>query len=160
MYPETLTTGKIRSQKGKITFLEGQPESMMKISFPITAPLGDQNYQVIMTDYESYAAVWSCQRILFGHRESAQIMSRKPTLDNAIVQKIRNRFESYGINEHYFSVVDQASCKWDENGAKRSNIKEECTTCNDLSFRLGPIKIQHRPSAVQPHIMSVDTYDP
>ena len=126
----------------------------MKISFPMSAPLGDQNYQVMMTDYDSYAAVWSCQRLLFGHRESGQIMSRKPTLDNQIVQKIRKRFESFGINEHYFSVVDQASCKWDENGDKRTGIKEECTTCNDLSFRLGPIKIQHRPQSTQPAMAS------
>lgn len=29
-------------------------------------------------------------------------MSRKPTLDTAIVRKLRQKFESFGINEHYF----------------------------------------------------------
>jgi hypothetical protein len=137
-------------QKGKVSFVEGQPESVMKVSYPITAPLGDQNYWVIMTDYDSYAAVWSCQRIMFGHRESAQIMSRKPSLDPTIVQKIRKRFESFGINEHYFSVIDQGSCKWDENG----NITRRESTegvKNDLSFRVGPFKITPNVEKTEPH---------
>ena len=127
-------------QKGKVSFVEGQPESVMKVSYPITAPLGDQNYWVIMTDYDSYAAVWSCQRIMFGHRESAQIMSRKPTLDIEIVRKIRKRIESFGINEHYFSVIDQGSCQWDENGVitrRESTDRRK----DDLSFKVGPFKI-------------------
>ena len=132
-----------RSQKGKVSFEQGQPESMMKISFPMS--LGDQDYQVMMTDYDSYAAVWSCQRILFGHRESAQIMSRKPTLDNMIIQKIRKRFESFSIDEHYFSIIDHTSCKWNENGDKRHGIQEECISCNNFSIQLGPIKIEHKP---------------
>ena len=72
------------------------------VSYPITSPLGDQNYWILDTDYDTYAAVWSCKRLSFGHRESGQIMSRKPTLDLATVQKLRRRFESFGINEHYF----------------------------------------------------------
>jgi len=127
-------------QKGKVAFVEGQPESVMKVKYPITAPLGDQNYWVIMTDYESYAAVWSCQRVLWGHRESAQIMSRKPNLDIQVVQKIRKRFESFGINEHYFSVIDQTRCKWDENGviSRRESLPDEK---DEFSFQLGPFKI-------------------
>lgn len=128
-------------QKGKVSFVEGQPESVMKVSYPITAPLGDQSYWVIMTDYDSYAAVWSCQRIMFGHRESAQIMSRKPTLDIEIVRKIRKRFDSFGINEHYFSVIDQSSCKWDQDGNITRRSDESVQDDDLLSFRLGPFKI-------------------
>lgn len=129
-------------QKGKVKFVEGQPESVMKVSYPITAPLGDQNYWVIMTDYDSYAAVWSCQRIMFGHRESAQIMSRKPNLDIEVVRKIRKRFESFGINEHYFSVIDQRSCKWNEDGVI-TRREEASAQGDDLSFRVGPFKISN-----------------
>jgi len=131
-------------QKGKVSFVEGQPESVMKVSYPITAPLGDQNYWVIMTDYDSYAAVWSCQRIMFGHRESAQIMSRKPTLDIEIVRKIRKRFDSFGINEHYFSVIDQSSCKWDQEGNIIRRNDESEQDVDHLSFQLGPFKITNR----------------
>lgn len=75
-------------------------------------------FQVVMTDYEQYAAVWSCQRILFGHRESAHIMSRTPELNREVILKIRKRFESFGVNEHYFSVVNQDKCGWNESAKK------------------------------------------
>jgi len=107
------------SQKGKVSFVPGEPNSVMKVSFPYSSPLGDQNYWVIMTDYEQYAAVWSCQRIFFGHRESAQIMSRKPEgLSREILAKLRKRFENFGINEHYFSNVNQDKCGWDTAGKR------------------------------------------
>lgn len=96
---------------------------------------------VMMTDYDSYAAVWQCNRVLFGHRQSGQIMSRKPTLDADIVRKIRARFESFGINEHYMSIIDQSKCNWDEDGRLRRSEKED----SNLSFKVGPIKIKHDP---------------
>ncbi|KAI1290428.1 Apolipoprotein D [Halotydeus destructor] len=120
------------SQKGKVSFVPNEPSSVMKVDFPYSTPLGDQNYWVIMTDYEQYAAVWSCQRLLgIGHRESAQIMSRTPTLNRDVIQKIRKRFETFGINEHYFSVVDQAKCGYE----KLENRNEK------LRFKLGPIQV-------------------
>lgn len=110
----------------------------------MSSALGDQDYQMMMTDYDSFAAVWSCKRILFGHRQSAQIMSRKPQLDNHVVQKIRKRFESFGIDEHEFSIVDHSSCKWEQNGAPGGREKECGDNCDALTFEVGPIKIQHK----------------
>lgn len=96
-----------------------------------------------MTDYDSYAAVWQCNRVLFGHRQSGQIMSRKPYLDAEIIRKIRNRFESFGINEHYMSIIDHSNCNWDEEGKMKRNFKE--SDDSKFSFGLGPIKIKHDP---------------
>jgi hypothetical protein len=42
---------------------------------------GKADYVVFATDYENYGAIYSCQSILFGHRRSASILSRHPTLD-------------------------------------------------------------------------------
>lgn len=99
-----------------------------------------------MSDYEQYAAVWSCQRILFGHRESAQIMSRKPTLSRDVITKIRKRFETFGINEHYFSVIDQSKCGWDEVGKRTagSGSLDANHSNRTFSFRLGPLQIANR----------------
>lgn len=97
-----------------------------------------------MTDYDQYAAVWQCNRVLFGHRQSGQIMSRKPFLDPEIVRKIRNRFESFGINEHYMSIIDQSKCNWDEETGKNNRNFKESEDAK-LSFGLGPITIKHDP---------------
>lgn len=93
-----------------------------------------------MTDYESYAAVWSCQRILgIGHRESAQIMSRTPDMSREVIQKLRKRFESFGINEHYFSIINHDKCGWNDH--KRND--NDAVTLNNKSFslRVGPLEV-------------------
>lgn len=82
-----------------------------------------------MTDYESYALVWQCERVLFGHRQSAQIMSRKRTLDRELINKLRKRVENYGINSHYFSIINQQNCGKESERTYR--------------FDLGPIHINN-----------------
>jgi len=41
-----------------------------------------------MTDYDQYAGIFTCQKILFGHTKSATILSRKPTLDKAVINQV------------------------------------------------------------------------
>jgi len=115
------------SQKGKVSFVDGEPSSVMKVEYPFSSPLGKQNYWVVMTDYEQYAAVWSCQRILFGHRESAQIMSRTTDLPREVLNKIRKRFEGFGVNEHYFSLIENSKCGWKDNEKKTEKEVETST---------------------------------
>ncbi len=49
---------------------------------------GKSSFIVFMTDYETYAGIYSCQRVGFTHRESATILSRKNTLDKAYIDKV------------------------------------------------------------------------
>lgn len=49
---------------------------------------GEADFLVFMTDYSSYAGIFTCQKILFGHTKSATILSRKPTLDKAVVNQV------------------------------------------------------------------------
>jgi len=55
----------------------------MEIDYPYseTGMLNLRNYQVLMTDYDTYALVWRCQKSVFGHRRTAQIMSRTAELE-------------------------------------------------------------------------------
>ena len=50
---------------------------------------GKADYVVFATDYDNYGAIYSCQSILFGHRRSASILSRRPTLDQMYINKVR-----------------------------------------------------------------------
>ena len=49
---------------------------------------GKADYVVFSTDYENYGAIFSCQSILFGHRRSASILSRRKTLDQMYINKV------------------------------------------------------------------------
>jgi hypothetical protein len=51
---------------------------------------GKADYVAFATDYENYGAIYSCQSILFGHRRSASILSRRPTLDQPFINKVRS----------------------------------------------------------------------
>ncbi|XP_046436782.1 uncharacterized protein LOC124188294 isoform X2 [Daphnia pulex] len=58
-----------------------------------------------------WSYLYSCQSILFGHRRSASILSRRPTLDQPQINKIRSKLESFGVNPHDFSIIDHLDCK-------------------------------------------------
>lgn len=53
---------------------------------------GEADFVVFMTDYDNYAGIFTCQKILFGHTKSASILSRKPTLDKVIVNQVKPHF--------------------------------------------------------------------
>ncbi|XP_076347314.1 apolipoprotein D-like [Tachypleus tridentatus] len=100
----------ISNHEGKLLIPKEDFPARMEVEFTLN-PFGKVNYWVVMTDYNNYAAIWSCRRMLLGHLQNAEILSRKPTLDNLIINKIRGRFENYGVDEHNFSVIDQKDCR-------------------------------------------------
>lgn len=109
----------------------------------LASPLGHQNYWIIDTDYKSFAAVWSCQKLLFGHRQSAQIMSRTTDLPLDKIRQLRQQFESFGINQHDLSFIDQKNCNLN-NQTKRSD-EIDCDRppikSSNLAIKLGPVHI-------------------
>lgn len=51
---------------------------------------GKADYTVLDTDYDTYAVVYECQKVAsFLHRKSTAILSRKPTLSQEIISKVR-----------------------------------------------------------------------
>ncbi|XP_022241422.1 apolipoprotein D-like [Limulus polyphemus] len=119
---DLLGINQVSTHEGKLLVPKKDSPSKMVVDFPLTFitksfmtnisdPFGKVNYWVMMTDYDNYAAIWSCRRMLLGHLQNAEILSRSPTLDKLIINKIRGRFENYGIDEHNFSVIDQKDCR-------------------------------------------------
>lgn len=41
-----------------------------------------------MTDYETYAGIFTCQKLGFAHRQSATLLSRSKELDKLYVDKV------------------------------------------------------------------------
>lgn len=63
---------------------------------------GSASYTVVATDYSSYAAVFTCQKLAFAHRRSATILSRTKDLDKIYTDKVTSGLVlSYHI-EHWW----------------------------------------------------------
>lgn len=52
--------------------------------------IGKADYIVYFTDYENYGAIFRCQKVLFGHRRSATILSRYPYLSQSFRNQVRS----------------------------------------------------------------------
>nr|CAG4651925.1 EOG090X085R [Triops cancriformis] len=87
-----------------------QNPGALRVRFPLSIA-GKADYVVYDTDYTNFAAIYSCQPILFGHRRSASILSRKPILDANTVTSLRTKLEKSGVDPHDFSIIEQTNCK-------------------------------------------------
>lgn len=71
---------------------------------------GSASHVVFMTDYDTYAGIFTCQKLAFAHRQSATILSRTRTLDQEKVDRIRQRLSQYGVDPYDLSIIAQSSC--------------------------------------------------
>lgn len=54
----------------------------------ITGVAGESSFNIFMTDYVSYAGIFTCQKLTFAHRQSATLLSRTRTLDKMYIDKV------------------------------------------------------------------------
>lgn len=66
---------------------------------------GSASYTVMATDYSTYAAIFTCQKLAFAHRRSATILSRTKELDRIYVDKVR-----CVIDHSVFFIAWQLGC--------------------------------------------------
>ena len=85
----------------------------MEISLPYaeTGMLNIKHYEVVATDYDRFALVWRCQKTIFGHRRSAQLMSRRSELDEKSQQELRSLMQHFeSQHDIKFTPVRQTNC--------------------------------------------------
>ena len=72
----------------------------------------DGSYQVFTTDYETYSVVYSCTQIIpdLVKYELIWILSRTPTLDAAVVNKLKSLLKQNNIDVSFFTATNQANC--------------------------------------------------
>lgn len=51
-------------------------------------PAGESDFTIFMTDYETFAGIFTCQKLAFAHRQSATLLSRTKDLDKLYVDKV------------------------------------------------------------------------
>ncbi|XP_066986395.1 uncharacterized protein [Macrobrachium rosenbergii] len=84
-----------------------QKPASMVVRMP-SSLYSDISYEVIGTDYKTWAVVWACKNQMFGHLESGMILSRTTTLPIESLTLIRQDLMSLGVSK--LSTVQQRDC--------------------------------------------------
>ncbi|XP_063833239.1 apolipoprotein D-like [Ostrinia nubilalis] len=101
---------------GILTVPDPAVPARMKVRFPLSVA-GSAQYTVIATDYTTYAAIFTCQKLAFAHRRSATILSRGKELDKMFVDKMRTKLSSFGVDPYDLSIITQTGCPLHPNGS-------------------------------------------
>ncbi|XP_029668192.1 apolipoprotein D-like [Formica exsecta] len=94
---------------GELTVPEPSTPGRMEVRFPLNVA-GSASHVVFMTDYDTYAGIFTCQKLAFAHRQSATILSRTRMLDQPQVEKIRQRLSQFGVDPFDLSIISQSGC--------------------------------------------------
>jgi len=129
---DTIGVDHIYTYTGVLTIPDTDRSARMRVKFPLNIA-GEADFVVFMTDYENYAGIFTCQKILFGHTKSATILSRKSTLDKAVINQIRQKLEEDGVDPDDFSVVDQASCRTKEDSSLNVKIDDKTFSAGNVA---------------------------
>lgn len=78
------------SYTGKLHAPIPELPAKMRVNFPLN-PAGESDFTVFMTDYTTYAGVFTCQKLSFAHRQSATLLSRTKELDKMYIDKVSIR---------------------------------------------------------------------
>lgn len=97
------------SYTGKLTVTDRDVPARMTVRFPLSVA-GTAKFVVFMSDFNTYAGVFSCQKIPLGHRQSSTILSRTRDLDKIYVDKIRNRLAGFSVDPFDLSIINQTGC--------------------------------------------------
>ncbi|KAK3915389.1 Apolipoprotein D [Frankliniella fusca] len=104
----------------------------MTVQFPLSVA-GSASYRVFMTDYDTYAAIFTCQRLAFANRQSVSILARKRTLDKQYIDKIRNRMTALGVDPFDLSIISQDNCVVEKTEGVDINIDEDTFTAQSAA---------------------------
>lgn len=115
---------------GELTVPEPSTPARMSVSFPLSIA-GAASHVVFATDYDTYAGIFTCQKLTFAHRQSATILSRNKELDRSTIDNIRDKLSKYGVDPYELSIVPQTGC---ENGNDPVNIDINPSTFSAENF--------------------------
>ena len=111
------STGERRVIKAKLDIVD---EETMLLHLDPSLGLPDERYQVLGTDYESYASVWNCEEFVYlgalVRREFGWILSKDELMDSTgripdkDMKTAIKAFEKFGIDVSEFVVSDLKTC--------------------------------------------------
>lgn len=96
----------------------------MTVKFPLSVA-GSSSFTIFMTDYTTYAGIFTCQKLTFAHRQSATILSRTKTLDKIYIDKLRNKLAQAQIDPYDLSIISQKKCPQNLTAGYNININDD-----------------------------------
>ncbi|XP_045466228.1 apolipoprotein D-like [Harmonia axyridis] len=109
---------------GRLTVPDPVTPAKMSVKFPLNVA-GSSNFTIISTDYDSYALIFTCQKLAFANRQSATILSRDKVLDKDLLIKLRDILSENEIDPHDLSIISQANCPKLNNESHVIDIDDE-----------------------------------
>ncbi|ESO82948.1 hypothetical protein LOTGIDRAFT_134336 [Lottia gigantea] len=101
--------GKNVSSTGDAYVPDPSEPSKLIVKFPQAAPYGP--YWVLDTDYTSYSLVFSCEQLgSFAHAKFLWILSRTPSIDPAVKDRLFKRLEKDGIGASGLRATKRSDC--------------------------------------------------
>ncbi|XP_014606191.1 PREDICTED: apolipoprotein D-like [Polistes canadensis] len=94
---------------GELSVPEPSTPARMQVRFPLSVA-GSASHIIFTTDYDNYAGIFTCQKLAFAHRQSATILSRHRDLDKDIIDNIKAKLSSYGVDPYDLSIISQSGC--------------------------------------------------
>ncbi|XP_025837316.1 apolipoprotein D isoform X2 [Agrilus planipennis] len=127
---------------GKLHVPDKAVPAKMFAKFPLNF-LGSASYVVFATDYDTFAGIFTCQKLAFARRESATILSRRRTLDKMYIDKIRSKLSSYGVDPFELSPISQENCPKNLTEGVNINIDDDTFSAHSIAntFRKAGEKI-------------------
>ncbi|KAJ8974504.1 hypothetical protein NQ317_012995 [Molorchus minor] len=110
--------------KGTLKVPEPSVPAKMTVKFPLSVA-GSSSFTVFMTDYDTYAGIFTCQKLTFANRQSATILSRTRTLDKIYIDKIRSRLSFAQVDPFELSIINQNGCPKNLTEGYNININDE-----------------------------------
>ncbi|CAL4120971.1 unnamed protein product, partial [Meganyctiphanes norvegica] len=119
-----LSIGHVFNYEGKLTMVNPTNPAKMSLWWPGHLS-NDITFTVVDTDYSQYALTFECQKMWIMSRTTGAILSRKPTLDAAIINKLKDQLEAFDINRTEFSPMQQTECIKPEDADLQINFDGE-----------------------------------
>lgn len=86
------------------------PNEPAKLLVKFSANEPEAPYWILDTDYDNYSLVFSCATFLAQKFEIVWILSREKTLNEKVVDVLKNTLESYNIDVSKFIIINQTNC--------------------------------------------------
>ena len=108
-----LLTGQLNSVVGVARVVDPHYSGRLRVVASNLPSLGaGPNYNVIETDYSSYAAVWSCRDFKLFNTQTLQILTRRRRPDPHLISGLRHRLSYYGLNTDKLKKTNQEDCPY------------------------------------------------